>query len=382
MNNRAIVIVLDSFGVGEAPDAAAFSDVGADTFGHIYEHAGGLNIPNMNSLGLSNINGLSVPPWRERILGAYGKMRELSHSKDTVCGHWELMGVVSKRGFKTYPDGFPSELIKRFEESIGRNTIGNRAASGTAIINELGDLHVKTGAPIVYTSADSVFQIAAHESVIPLDELYRICINAREILDCGYDVCRVIARPFTGHSGCYTRTGNRRDYAVAPPSYTILDKLCAAGYSTLGIGKIEDIFAHRGLSAVDHTTNNHDGIEATINAMKMGGHDLIFTNLVDFDMLYGHRNDTIGYARALEYFDRRLTDIMNAMSDNDLLVITADHGCDPVYPTTDHTREYVPVLMYSKHMEHGHNIGIIDGFSYVGDVVYEFITQGKYTLPV
>ena len=233
----------------------------------------------------------------------------------------------------------------------------------------------------MYTSADSVFQVAAHQSIIPLDELYAICLTARELLGDGYDVCRVIARPFTGDSGNYVRTEYRRDYAVPPPSDTVLDRLCSEGFTTMGIGKIEDIFARRGLTHAIHTKNNYDGIEATIDAIGDKKYDLIFTNLVDFDMLYGHRNDAAGYARALECFDERLPDIKAAMDDDELLIITADHGCDPAYPTTDHTREYVPVLIYSKRMRHSRNLGVIDGFSYVGNTAYEFITQGAHAFP-
>jgi len=285
-----------------------------------------------------------------------------------------MAGIIMKEPFKTYPNGFPDRVMQKFEAAIGRGTLGNCVASGTAIIQQLGDEHVATGKPIVYTSADSVFQIAAHEGVIPLDELYAMCEKAREML-VGEDlVGRVIARPFVGKSGAYTRTENRKDYAIPPIEDTILDGLTARGFETVAVGKIEDIFYNRGIALSNHTHNNPDGIDATLEFMRRGEGSFIFTNLVDFDMLYGHRNDVEGYARALEYFDSRLPEIISAMTSQDLLIITADHGCDPTYPGTDHTREYIPILAYRRGMDKPVDIGVRRSFSDIGSTVFEYVT--------
>ena len=375
-NKRAILIVLDSAGIGSLPDAADFGDDGANTICHIYEKRGVLELPNLYSMGLSRIEGAhSLPPYAGQIRGAYGRAAEMTHAKDTTCGHWELAGVIMETPFQTYPQGFPRHIIDAFEKKIGRGILGNRVASGTVIIQELGDEHVRTGKPIVYTSADSVFQVAAHEAVIPPEELYKICETARAILVGPDLVGRVIARPFIGGNGVYTRTENRRDFAIPPVKDTILDGLTALGYTTLGVGKIEDIFCRRGITRVDHTKNNHDGIEATIRYIREAGSaDLIFTNLVDTDMLYGHRNDVEGYGRALEYFDSRLPELLAAMGPEDLLLITADHGCDPTWPGTDHTREYVPVIAWHKALKTDIDLGTRATFADIGSTAFEHIT--------
>lgn len=371
MKRRATIIVLDSVGIGCLPDAAEFGDDGAHTLGHIFENRG-LNIPNLLSLGLGNIEGSRLPK-TDCPKAAFGRAMEVTKAKDTTSGHWEMAGFPMEVPFRTYPNGFPRELLDRFEKAVGRGTIGNEVASGTEIIQRLGDEHVRTGKLIVYTSADSVFQIAAHEDIVPLEELYSICSAAREMLVGDDLVGRVIARPFIGSNGCYTRTENRRDYALEPMKDTILDGLTAKGLDVVGIGKIEDIFAHRGITAVDHTKNNHDGIEATLRFLKEGEGDLIFTNLVDFDMLYGHRNDVEGYGRALEYFDEKLPDILGSMTEDDLLIITADHGCDPCYPGTDHTREYIPVLALIGGGKSA-DLGTLLTFADIGCTVYDYLT--------
>ncbi len=377
MKKRAIIIVLDSVGIGALPDAAEFGDAGANTLGHIYEKRGRLDIPNMLRLGLGNITGSHLPTVKEPE-AAYGRAMEKTHAKDTTCGHWEMAGFPMDKPFKTYPNGFPKDVIDEFEAAIGRGTLGNEVASGTEIIQRLGDEHVRTGKPIVYTSADSVFQVAAHEKIIPLDELYHICETARAMLVGDHLVGRVIARPFLGESGAYTRTENRRDYALAPMKDTILDGLTKRGLNVVGIGKIEDIFAHRGLTTVDHTKNNHAGIDSTIRFIRSGEGDFIFTNLVDFDMLYGHRNDVEGYADALEYFDSRLPEILDSMTDSDLLIITADHGCDPTYPGTDHTREHIPVLaVLGKGRQCA--LGTLSSFADLGATVFEYLTGEAWT---
>ncbi len=374
MDKRVILIVLDSVGVGALPDAADFGDAGAHTLGNIYKARGRLSLPNLYALGLSRIADSGLPAWTGPVAGCYGRAAERTHAKDTTCGHWEMMGVVMQTPFKTYPDGFPARIMDAFEKRIGCGTLGNCVASGTQIIQRLGDEHVRTGKPIVYTSADSVFQIAAHEAVIPLETLYNICLIAREML-MGEDlVGRVIARPFIGESGSYTRTENRRDYAVPPIEETVLDGLHARGLTTIGVGKIEDIFCKRGVDVVNHTRNNHDGIEATLQYIEKGEGSFIFTNLVDFDMLYGHRNDVEGYAAALEYFDERLPSLMRAMRPEDILMITADHGCDPTHAGTDHTREYIPLVVYSPSLRGGEDLGTLSSFADIGCTAYAYLT--------
>ncbi|MDO4543294.1 MAG: phosphopentomutase [Clostridia bacterium] len=378
MKKRAILIVLDSAGIGELPDAADFGDAGSNTFGNIYKERGRLDIPNMTRLGIGNIEGGGLKKAEEPIIGAYGKCAERTHAKDTTCGHWEMAGLALDEPFKTYPNGFPREFLDEFEKRIGRGTIGNCVASGTQIIMDLGDEHVKTGKPIVYTSADSVFQVAAHEEVIPLDELYSICKTAREMLVGDNLVGRVIARPFLGTSGNYNRTENRKDYALAPFKETILDALDSRGLEVVGVGKIEDIFCNKGVTTVDHTKNNQTGIAATKRFIGSGQGSFLFINLVDFDMLFGHRNNVEGYAEALESFDRELPEIMAGMKEGDLLMITADHGCDPTTPSTDHSREYIPLLVYGAHVKKGVNLGIRSTFADIGATIYDYLTGEKW----
>lgn len=379
MKKRVIVIVLDSVGIGELPDADRFGDVGAHTLGNILKVRGKLELPNLYRLGLSYIAQSRLPRPEGEPHGAFGKAAEQTAAKDTTSGHWEIAGLPMEVPFRTYPNGFPKDLIAEFERRIGRKTLCNRPASGTAIIAELGDEHVKSGSPIVYTSADSVFQIAAHEDVIPLAEQYRICEIAREMLVGDNLVGRVIARPFSGVSGAYKRTENRKDYAVSPPGDTLLDALTAHGLTTVGIGKIEDIFYHRGISISDHTHTNPEGIEATLRTIKEDIGDFVFTNLVDFDMLYGHRNDVEGYALGLEYFDSKLPELCASLKEGDILVITADHGCDPTMPGTDHTREYIPIVITGMSVKAGVDIGTRASFSDIGATVYEYLTGGVWT---
>lgn len=368
--NRVIVVVLDSVGIGEAPDAADFGDVGSNTLGNIAKAMGGLHVPNMAALGLGNIAPLEGVPPVEAPKGAYAKMAEQSAGKDTSTGHWELMGVKVNQAFPVFPDGFPPEVMERFEAAIGRGTLGNKAASGTTILDELGDEHVRTGKPIIYTSADSVFQIAAHEEVVPLDQLYEMCRIAREQLRGPYEVLRVIARPFVGRSGAWERTANRRDFSVTPPAPTVLEKLKDAGLMVYAIGKIEDIFAGVGITDAVHTEHNMDGVDKTLQAMKQQKRrGLIFTNLVDFDAKFGHRNNVQGYAAALAAFDQRVPDLLKALQDDDLLVITADHGNDPTTPSTDHSREYVPILLAGAQVKAGTNLGVRSTFADLGATI-------------
>ena len=373
MKKRATIIVIDSCGIGAMPDAAEFGDAGCDTLGHIWENYP-LQVPNMIKLGIGNIEGSKITPCQSGIEGAYGRCAEQTHAKDTTCGHWEMAGLVQEHPFRTFPDGFPESLMKEFEKRVGRGTLGNCVASGTEIIQRLGDEHVATGKLIIYTSADSVFQIAAHEEVVPLDELYRICRIARELLQGEYLVGRVIARPFVGGNGKYTRTEHRRDYAVEPFSDTILDSLHAKGREVVAIGKIEDIFCHRGIDTVDHTTNNPAGIEATLRFLKEGTGSFIFTNLVDTDALFGHRRDVPGYAKALEYFDSKLPELRAAMGPDDIMIITADHGCDPAFKGTDHTREYIPLLVLGEKVRKGAALGTRKSFTDIASTVHEYLT--------
>lgn len=362
--NRFIVIVLDSVGIGEAPDAAAFGDVGCHTLGNIAHAVGGLHVPNMEALGLGNIAMLEgVRPQRQPA-AAYGKMAEVSAGKDTSTGHWELMGIHLRQAFPLYPNGFPPEVMARYEAESGRGWLGNYPASGTEIIAELGEEHMRTGKTIVYTSGDSVFQIAAHEEIIPVEELYRICRVAREILRGPHEVSRVIARPFIGRPDHFERTANRHDFSVLPPQPTVLDNLKAAGLMVYAVGKIEDIFAGQGITEAVHTQSNMDGVDKTVAAMRQQRkRGLIFTNLVDFDAKFGHRNNAAGYANALVEFDQRLPEIMAALAPDDVLVLTADHGNDPTTPGTDHTREYVPVLISGAAVNPGVNIGVRSTFA-------------------
>jgi phosphopentomutase len=377
--NRVILIVLDSVGVGALPDAAEYGDQDpvSNTLANTAQAVGGLRLPHLGALGLGNILPIEgVPPAHEPT-GAYGRMAECSKGKDTTTGHWEIAGLCSTYPFPTYPQGFPQDIIQAFEDRIGRKSLGNYAASGTVIIQDLGDEHVRTGYPIVYTSADSVFQIAAHEEVIPPESLYKICEAAREILSGEHSVARVIARPFVGPvEGQYVRTENRRDFSALPPQPTVLERLVVAGQRVMAVGKIEDIFAHRGISEAIHSTNNMAGIDATLQFMREGKAGLIFANLVDFDMLYGHRNNPRGYADALEAVDARLPELLAAMQARDLLVFTADHGNDPTTSSTDHSREYVPLLASGSRVRTGLNLGTRETFADLGATIADVLGIG------
>jgi phosphopentomutase len=367
---RVILVVLDSVGIGAMPDAADYGDAGRDTLGHICEWRA-LNIPALVRLGLANIRplaGLTPPASPE---GAYGKAAFLSPGKDTTTGHWEIAGIILDCAFPTYPQGFPRELMEKFEAAIGRRTLGNFPASGTAIINQLGEEHVRTGWPIVYTSADSVFQIAAHEEVIPVDELYRMCQTARAMLQGEHRVGRVIARPFCGRPGAFVRTERRHDYAVEPPYPMLLDLLKEAGLEVVGVGKIPEIFLHRGITETRPGRNNRETLESVAAAVAESRRGLVFANLVDFDMLYGHRLDVEGYAKALEEVDAFLPRILAALAPRDLLILTADHGCDPQGPSTDHSREYVPVLAAGPRVRSGANLGTRPTLADVGATIAE-----------
>lgn len=349
--NRVIVIVLDSVGVGALPDAENFGDTGANTLAHVAKHKNGLNLPNMQKMGLGNIIPIQGIPPTKTPTAAHGIMKEASASKDTMAGHWEMMGLIVDKPFPTYPGGFPKEIMDKFHKSTNiPNTLGNKAASGTVIIEELGEEHMKTSAPIIYTSADSVFQIAAHEKIIPINKLYEICEKSRKMCD-EYQIGRVIARPFIGEKGNFTRTANRKDYPMDPPGETALDTLKKNNLPVMGIGKIEDIFVGNGITRAIHTKNNQHGMECLMNELSVTTKGLIFINLVDFDMVFGHRNNAEGYGNALEEFDVQLGEFLPKLREDDLLIITADHGCDPTFPGTDHTREYVPLLVYSEKLE-------------------------------
>lgn len=373
---RVIIIVLDSAGIGELPDAAEYGDEGSNTLGNIAAAVPGFSLPNLEKLGLGNIDGIVGFKAAEEPLGCFGKMAERSVGKDTTTGHWELAGITLRKPFPVYPEGFPGDLVERFEKAIGTKTLGNYPASGTVIIKELGQQHVKTGYPIIYTSADSVFQIAAHEDVIPVQRLYEICRTAREILTGEHAVGRVIARPFTGSDGNYTRTANRRDFSLEPPEKTLLDHVKEVGLEVKAVGKIDDIFAGRGITQSIHVKDNMEGVDKTIGFIKERFSGLIFANLVDFDMYYGHRNDPEGYARALEEFDGRVPEIIDAMARQDILFITADHGCDPTTVSTDHSREYVPLLIYGKEIRMGINLGTRKTFSDLAQTTAEYLGTG------
>ena len=371
MNKKAIIIVLDSVGIGELPDAAAYGDKGADTLGHIINTCHP-ELPNMMGLGLANIDGASFPGKVDAPKGCYGKLQERSMGKDTTIGHWEIAGIVSENPLPTYPNGFPQDFIEKYEKAIGRGTIGNKAASGTTILDELGEEHLKTGKLIVYTSADSVFQIAANEAIVPLNDLYRYCEIAREMLKGELEVGRVIARPFVGdHAGAFKRTGGRRDFSAMPPK-TMCDVLAQSGRTVYGVGKIEDIFAHSGITESNHAAGNPACMQATFESMDKDFDGLLFVNLVDFDMVYGHRRDVKGYAAALEAFDKQLPEIQAKMGEDDLLIITADHGCDPCHTGTDHTREHTPLLVWSKKMQGGVNLGVRETYADISATVLDF----------
>jgi phosphopentomutase len=377
MVNKIIVIVLDSVGIGELPDAYKFGDEGCNTLGNIAKAVEGLNIPNLESFGIGKIDDIFGVSKDVDEKAFYGKMVETSAAKDTTSGHWEIMGVITDKPFPTYPNGFPDEVIGQFTKSIGRSILGNKTASGTEIIEELGAEHINTGSPIVYTSADSVFQIAACEDVIPVESLYEICNCARDTLQGKHNVGRVIARPFIVKNGIYIRTERRKDFSLPPPEDTLLDKAVRDGYEVVGVGKIGDIFAHRGLTREIHATNNNEGILKTLECIKEDFEGIVFTNLIDFDMKYGHRNDPEGYAGALEAFDCRLQELVDALDPNDILMITADHGCDPTTPGTDHSREYVPLLVFGNKLNKPGSLGVRASFADVGATISEALLKQK-----
>ncbi|EFU38431.1 phosphopentomutase [Paenibacillus vortex V453] len=368
--DRIHLIVLDSVGIGEAPDAADFDDIGSDTLGHIARECGGLNMPNMAALGLSNIREIEGVPAADKPRAYYTKMQEASNGKDTMTGHWEIMGLYIDTPFRVFPDGFPDELIQRIEAKTGRKVIGNKPASGTEIIEELGEEHVKTGALIIYTSADSVLQIAAHEDVVPLKELYEICEFCREItLEDPYMLGRIIARPFTGEVGSFKRTANRHDYALKPFGRTTMNEMKDAGLEVIALGKISDIYDGEGITKAVRTVSNMDGMDKMVQTMDDSFKGLSFINLVDFDAVYGHRRDPKGYGQALEDYDQRLPEVFEKMTNDDLLIITADHGNDPTYKGTDHTREYVPLLVYSPRFAEGKELPLRKTFADIGATV-------------
>ncbi|MEN1969099.1 phosphopentomutase [Lentibacillus sp. N15] len=367
---RVFLIVMDSVGIGEAPDAAKFGDEGADTYGHIAERMHGLNMPNMGKLGLSNIREIDGVEKAAAPLASYTKMQEASNGKDTMTGHWEIMGLNIQQPFRTFPDGFPPELITELEQKTGRKIIGNKPASGTAIIEELGKEHLETGALIVYTSADSVLQIATHEEIVPLDELYQICEIARELtLDERYMVGRVIARPFVGKPGTFERTPNRHDYALKPFGRTVMNELKDSGYDVIALGKISDIYDGEGVTEAIRTKDNDDGMTKIVETMDKDFTGISFLNLVDFDAKYGHRRDPKGYGEALEAYDARLPEVLDKLTEDDLLIITADHGNDPIHHGTDHTREYVPLLVYHTGSETGKHLPLRDTFADIGATI-------------
>ncbi|QUG41369.1 phosphopentomutase [Psychrobacillus sp. INOP01] len=369
---RIHVIVMDSVGIGEAPDAADFGDVGSHTIGHIAEKMNGLHMPQMEQLGLGNIDDIQGINSQAAPTAYFGKMQEASVGKDTMTGHWEIMGLNIDKPFKVYPNGFPDELISQLEEKTGRKVIGNKPASGTEILDELGEEHMKTGAIIVYTSADPVLQIAAHEEIIPLEELYRICEIARELtLSEEFLVGRIIARPFIGGPGKFVRTSNRHDYALKPFGRTAMNELSDAGLEVIAIGKINDIYNGEGITSTERTTDNMDGMDKFIATLDKDFKGISFLNLVDFDALFGHRRDPLGYGKALEEFDVRLKEVLPKLTEEDLLIITADHGNDPTMPGTDHTREYVPLIIYSPKFKEINELPLRNTFADIGATISE-----------
>jgi phosphopentomutase len=373
--HRVILIVLDSVGAGELPDAGSYGDGGSDTLGNI-ARAVPLRVPALRSLGLARVSTIAGDPHAASPLGAYGRMAESSPGKDSVTGHWEIAGLILDRPFPVFPDGFPADVIGEFERRIGRRSLGNKAASGTAIIDELGPEHMRTGFPIVYTSADSVFQIAAHEEIVPVPLLYEFCETAFDLVGVGRGVGRVIARPFVGQPGAFSRTANRRDFALTPFAPTLLDVLTAAGVPVIAIGKIEDLFAGRGITSAVHTKSDDHGMDEVERAMESCRRGLIFANLVDFDTLYGHRNDPAGYAATLERFDVRLAALLPRIGDGDVLLITADHGNDPTTPSTDHSREHVPLFAYGPAVRPGVNLGVRPTFADLGQTIAAVFAAG------
>lgn len=373
---RVFLIVLDSFGIGELPDAALFGDEGSNTLGSIVQSAQ-YDTPNMKKLGLFNIDGVSCGEREVFTLGSYGRMAEKSMGKDTTIGHWEIAGLISEKPFPTYPNGFPEEVLGEFRKRTGRNVLCNKPYSGTDVIRDYGKQHVETGDLIVYTSADSVFQIAAHEDIVPLETLYEYCTIAREILQGEHGVGRVIARPFVGEYPNFKRTAHRHDYSLIPPKKTMLDYLEQSGLETIGVGKIYDIFAGKGIQKTVSIVSNTDGMNKTLQIMDEEFNGLCFVNLVDFDMIYGHRNDIDGYAKAATEFDKQLGLFIDKMKDDDILIITADHGCDPGTPSTDHSREYTPMLAYGKKIKENTSVGTKDTFADIGATILDiFDVQG------
>jgi phosphopentomutase len=371
MTKRAIVIVCDSLGVGELPDARDFGDEGSNTLGHILRDQNP-SLPTLSRLGL--LHTLPQPATSTKPESAWGRMNEVSAGKDTTTGHWEMMGLIVEHPFRTYPNGFPAEVIAEYERRIGRRTLGNKAASGTVILDELGEEHMRTGSPIVYTSADSVFQVAAHEEVIPVDELWRICAIARELMRGEHNIGRIIARPFVGTGkGHFKRTANRKDFTVTPTGETVVERVTKSGKHVIALGKIADIFDRVGIGTEIRTESNSDGMRKTIDLIRESSGDFIFTNLVDFDSKYGHRNDAAGYAKALETFDAELSTLLAAMQPDDLLFITADHGCDPTDVSTDHTREYVPLLIAGPSIGTEKLLGTRTTFADLGATICEYL---------
>lgn len=371
--SRVIWMIIDSVGIGALPDSEKFGDINVDTLGNIVRKCKDIKIPNMVKLGLANIEGIDTLESIEYPIGSYGRASEVSKGKDTTTGHWEMTGVLVETPFKTYENGFTEDIIEEFERRTNRKVIGNKPASGTAILDELGEQHMKTGEIIVYTSADSVFQIAAHEEIVSLDELYKMCEIAREIMMGDNAVARIIARPFVGKPGSFERTSNRRDYSLSPFEDTVLDNVKNAKMDVVGVGKIEDIFNQQGITEAIHTHDNMDGVDQTINYMKKENTGLIFTNLVDFDSKYGHRRDVEGYKKALEEFDARIPEILENMNEDDILIINSDHGNDPTYKGTDHTREYIPILVYGKKIKSGLNLGTRKSFADIGATVADIL---------
>lgn len=368
---RVFLIVLDSVGIGEMPDAKDFGDEGSNTL-RAASTSKYFSMPNMRKLGLFNIDGVEIGVKEAAPQGAFARMTEASRGKDTTIGHWEIAGVISPVPLPTYPDGFPKEILEEFSRKTGRGVLCNRPYSGTEVIRDFGEEHMRTGDLIVYTSADSVFQIAAHEEIVPVDKLYEYCETARRILTGKHGVGRVIARPFEGEPGNFKRTVRRHDYSLEPPKTTMLDQLKEAGYEVLAVGKIYDIFAGKGITDSVRTTGNEDGINKTLEWMEREFEGLCFVNLVDYDMLYGHRNDVEGYAKALTYFDERLPELLEKLKEDDILMITADHGCDPSTPSTDHSREYTPLVMYGAHAPAGKNFGTRAAFADIGATILHY----------
>jgi len=369
---RIAVIVLDGVGAGELPDASEYGDAGSNSLSNTARALGGLRLPNMGEIGLGNITPIEGVPPREMTRGAYGKCQEISKGKDSVTGHWELMGIEVKRPFPTYPNGFPNEVLDEFTRLTGLEVLGNKPSSGTEIIKELGEEHMRTGKPIVYTSADSVFQIAAHEDIIPIEELYRICEISREFLKGDHAVGRVIARPFTGDSAeIFTRTKRRHDYPILAPEDTMMDTLIQAGHKVYASGKIDDLFGYRGITKTHHSVFNMESIEAMVNFLDEDFTGLLFTNLVEFDMVYGHRNDVKGYGQKLEEFDANIHAIRKKMQDTDFAMIVSDHGVDPTTKSTDHSREYIPLLVFGKPVKNNVNLGIRQSYADVAATIGE-----------